>query len=110
MYIKNLYNPGRCTLARYGEIGTYAVEGWRLECECPTGGKIFAYDARRLQRTSARLGWGPTTRTGLKLEIDRDLFAIIETPSSDPQGVERIFYILELYALLYKPYRKEQWQ
>lgn len=56
------------------------------------------------------IGLGPTTRTGLKLEISCDLFAIIEAPSSDPQGIERIFYSLELYDLLYKSFRKEQCQ
>lgn len=84
---------------RYSEIGTYdGMQGYHFGGEFLAGGQAFGYDAKKLRRVSAGMGWNPNPQMGLKLEVGRDLFEVIDTSSFDPQDDDRTFYVLELYA------------
>ena len=82
---------------RYSEIGTYDDdEGYRIGGEFLANGKAFDYDAKRLQRLSAGLGWKLNPRAKVKLEVGRDLFEVIDASPLDPSDDERAFYAVEL--------------
>lgn len=84
--------------SRYSEIGTYDdAEGYHFGGEFLAGGnQAFGYDARRLQRLSAGLGWQLNPRAVLKLEVGFDRFEVIDASPFDPGDDDRTFYGVEL--------------
>ena len=83
---------------RYSEIGTYdSGQGYRIGGEFLAGGnEAFGYDARRLQRFAAGLGWRLNFHTMVKLEVGRDWFEVIDSSPFDPGGDDRKVFALEL--------------
>jgi hypothetical protein len=90
---RHLYAAGR-----YSEIGTYDDdEGYHIGGEFLAGGNgAFGYDAKRLQRLSAGLGWKLNPHAKVKLEVGRDRFEVIDASPFDPSDDERAFYGVEL--------------
>lgn len=73
-------SPSFHLAARYSEIGTYdAGEGYCIDGEFLAGGQeAFGYDARRLRRWAAGIGWSPNPCTRVKLEVGADRFWVID--------------------------------
>ncbi|MFA6111810.1 MAG: hypothetical protein WDA75_23860 [Candidatus Latescibacterota bacterium] len=73
-------SPSFHLAVRYSEIGTYdAGEGYCIDGEFLAGGQeAFGYDARRLRRWAAGIGWSPNPRTRIKFEVGADRFWVID--------------------------------
>lgn len=82
---------------RFSEIGTSdATDGYHFDGKILAGGNAaFGYDAQRLQRASAGLGWTPNPRALLKLEVGRDRFKLIDGSAFSTSGSDREFFGLE---------------
>ena len=83
---------------RYSEIGTYdSDEGYHFDGKITAGGnRAFGYDASRLQRLSAGIGWRINPKTVLKAEVGADWFDVIDASSLRPSEDDRWLAGIEL--------------
>ena len=87
------------TAARYSEIGTYDSDaGYKIDGEFLAGGSAFASDVKHLRRMAVGLGWQINPHSGLKLELGRDAFALIDSSPFTASDDERDHFVIELHV------------
>ena len=60
------------------------------------GHNDLGYDASKLQRISAGLGWQMNDRTLCKFEVGKDHFDLIDVSPLDAENDERLFFGFEV--------------
>ncbi len=84
--------------ARISEFGTYSdTKGYHMDGKIIAGGNsAFGYDAKRLQRIAAGVGYRPNAMTTVKLEVGRDRFWLIDASPFSANGESRFYFGAEL--------------